>query len=113
VSESTTYLTVPEAQAYLRFPSRAAFRVWAKRNGLPCCRRGARTLLFLRRDLDDAVGNTRGKDRGFQSRSTRFQQTQGALHGSHVSGEGVGEFHAGDSGEGGDRVPLQTMENAR
>jgi hypothetical protein len=113
VSESTTYLTVPEAQAYLRFPSRAAFRVWAKRNGLPCCRRGARTLLFLRRDLDDAVGNTRGKDRGFQSRSARFQQSQGALHGAHVSGEGVGEFHAGDSGEGGDQMHVHNVEQAR
>jgi hypothetical protein len=110
VSESTTYLTVPEAQAYLRFPSRAAFRVWAKRNGLPCCRRGARTLLFLRRDLDDAVGNTRGKDRGFQSRSARFQQSQGALHGAHVSGEGVGEFHAGDVTEGSHGTLLNSIE---
>jgi hypothetical protein len=94
VSASTTYLTSEEARDYLRFPTLRALYRWASSNAVPKCRRG-RSMLFLRRDLDDAVGNTRGKDRGFQSRSTRFQQTQGALHRAHVSGEGVGEFHAG------------------
>ncbi len=56
---STTYLTVPEAADYLRFPTPHAFRAWARRHGLPSCRRGGRTLLFLRRDLDEAVGNRR------------------------------------------------------
>lgn len=56
---STTYITVEEARDYLKFPSADAFRVWARRNAVPTLRRGQRTLLFLRRDLDDAVGHTR------------------------------------------------------
>jgi hypothetical protein len=49
-----TYLTVEELVAYLRFPSAHACRVWVTRTGLPKCRRG-RTLLVLRRDVDQAV----------------------------------------------------------
>lgn len=49
-----TYLSVDQATQYLCFPSRNAFRLWAGRHGIPKCRRG-RTLLFLRRDLDEAV----------------------------------------------------------
>jgi hypothetical protein len=109
VSASTTYLTSEEARDYLRFPTLRALYRWASSNAVPKCRRG-RSMLFLRRDLDDAVGNTRGKDRGFQSRSTRFQQTQGALHGAHVSGEGVGEFHAGEVTEGGGRALINSIE---
>jgi hypothetical protein len=54
-----TYLTVAEATIYLRFGSRMALYHWIARTRIPRCRRG-RTLLFLRRDLDDAVqGNSR------------------------------------------------------
>lgn len=49
-----TYLTVPEAVEYLRFASKPALYLWAERHQIPKCRRG-RTLLFLRRDLDEAV----------------------------------------------------------
>ena len=49
-----TYLTVDEAAQYLCFPSRNAFYHWIGRSGVPRCRRG-RVLLFLRRDLDEAV----------------------------------------------------------
>jgi Helix-turn-helix domain len=49
-----TYLTVDEAVIYLRFVSRAAIYHWADRQGVPKCRRG-RVILFLRRDLDEAV----------------------------------------------------------
>jgi hypothetical protein len=44
------------------------------------------------------------------SRSARFQQSQGALHGAHVSGEGVGEFHAGEVTEGGGRALINSIE---
>lgn len=51
-----TYLTAEEAAEYLRFRSLEALRKWARRYAVPKCRRG-RALLFLRRDLDEAVGN--------------------------------------------------------
>lgn len=58
MSESSTYLTVEGAMAYLSgFETADAFRKWVKRHGVPCFRVG-RTLRFLRRDLDEAVGNT-------------------------------------------------------
>jgi hypothetical protein len=51
---SQTYLSVPEAMAYLRHVgTQHAFRVWATRRGIPKCR--AASLCFLRRDLDEAV----------------------------------------------------------
>jgi hypothetical protein len=49
-----TYLSVDEALAYLRFRTRKALYAWADRQRIPKCRRG-RTLLFLRRDLDEAL----------------------------------------------------------
>lgn len=61
-----TYLTVEELTAYLRFPSCGATRNWISRTGLPKCRRGGRTLLVLRRDVDRAVqpGNQLGNRHG-------------------------------------------------
>lgn len=50
----STYLNVDEAVAYLRFPSVAAFYHWIERYRVPRGRTG-RKLLFLRRDLDEAV----------------------------------------------------------
>ena len=49
-----TWLTVPQAMAYLQFPSEAAVREWATRHGIRKGRRG-RTLVFRRTDLDRAV----------------------------------------------------------
>ena len=49
-----TYLTVDQAVQFLCFPSRAAIYHWADRQGIPKCRRG-RVILFLRRDLNEAV----------------------------------------------------------
>lgn len=63
MSESTTYLTVEQATAYLQFPTVNAFRHWVRAHGVPKFRRGGRTLLFLRRDLDEAIGNTASRRR--------------------------------------------------
>lgn len=49
-----TWLTVPEATDYLRFPSVAAFRQWVRRYGIASAHKG-RAVMFLRRDLDAAV----------------------------------------------------------
>jgi hypothetical protein len=49
-----TYLTVFEASRYLSFNTEKAFYSWVDRHSVPKCRRGGR-LLFLRRDLDEAV----------------------------------------------------------
>lgn len=54
MSEPSTYLTTEEARDYLRFPTVAALRMWAHRHNVPRLKRG-RTVLFLRRDLDDVV----------------------------------------------------------
>lgn len=62
MSESTTYLTADEAREYLRFKTIRALYRWASANAIPKCRRG-RSMLFLRRDLDEAVGNSRGARR--------------------------------------------------
>jgi hypothetical protein len=50
-----TYLTVEDLVVYLRFPNGRAARAWVTRMGIPKCRRGGRTLLVLRRDVDRAV----------------------------------------------------------
>jgi len=49
-----TYLTIPQVREYLQFPSEDAVYRWVYRHRIPKCRVG-RKLLFLRRDLDDAV----------------------------------------------------------
>lgn len=49
-----TYLTIRETQAYLSFPSEGAVYQWARKAAIPKCHRGG-TILFLRRDLDEAV----------------------------------------------------------
>lgn len=54
MADSTTYLTAAEARDYLRFATTNAFRLWVRRHGVPKLKRG-RSLLFLRRDLDDVV----------------------------------------------------------
>lgn len=55
-----TYLSVPEATVYLRFQSKKALYCWVAEHGIPKCRRG-RVLLFLRRDLDEAVQQSHGR----------------------------------------------------
>lgn len=54
------YLTNEEAAAYLRFPSKKAFVMWAGRQALPCCKRGRNTL-YLRTDLEQRVERTLGR----------------------------------------------------
>jgi len=51
-----TYLTTDEAAIYVRCETRAAFYEWIHEYRVPKCKRG-RLNLFLRRDLDEAVGN--------------------------------------------------------
>jgi hypothetical protein len=53
-----TYLTVDQTIAYLKFPTANAVHLWASRKRVPKCRRG-RIVLFLRRDLDNAVQQSR------------------------------------------------------
>ena len=48
------YLTTAEAAAYVRAPSTNALLLWARRHRVPRCKRG-HLVLFLRRDLDDAL----------------------------------------------------------
>jgi hypothetical protein len=101
-----TFLTLPEVARRLRYEDAEgvltpkalhACRKWLSNHGIrPSLKRG----LFRVEAIETAIARielaeSRRRNRGFQSRSTRFQQSQGALHGAHVSGEGVGEFHAG------------------
>ena len=51
---SRTWLTVEQVRDYLNFPSNAAVREWATRNGIRKGRRG-RTLVFHRTTLDKVV----------------------------------------------------------
>jgi hypothetical protein len=59
--KGSDWLTSAEAAEYLRFPSVAAFRLWRRRHGIEGARRGyrGRALLFLRADLDAALGLSR------------------------------------------------------
>jgi hypothetical protein len=52
-----TYLSVPEAVTYLRFSSRDALYRWVRRYRIPKC--GTGRVLFLRRDLDEAMQERR------------------------------------------------------
>lgn len=55
-----TYLSTAEAVQYLRFVSVEAFYDWVRRYSIPkCTPSGGRRLLFLRRDLDEAVQQRR------------------------------------------------------
>lgn len=49
------WLSVESATAYLDFPSEAAFRMWARRRGIPHGSAG-RCLRYRREDLDAAIG---------------------------------------------------------
>jgi len=55
------WLNAKSAAAYLAFDDckepAEAFRVWAKRHGIPSRRRGQRRLLYLKSDLDRAIAN--------------------------------------------------------
>lgn len=52
-----TYLSVPQLQEYLDFPSAQATRQWLFRHKrrVPKCNRFGRRVLVLRRDVDEAV----------------------------------------------------------
>lgn len=56
--KQATYLTTAQTVAYLQFASVDALYVWVSRQRIPKCRRG-RTVLFLKRDLDEAVAPPR------------------------------------------------------
>lgn len=51
-----TYLTSEEGAEHVRSASLDAFRKWVRRHGVPHFHYGRR-LRFLRRDLDEALGN--------------------------------------------------------
>lgn len=78
MSESTTYLSAEEAREYLRFKTMKGLYHWVDANGVPKFRRGDRKLLFLRRDLDEAVGNRRRHGRNSAASSSTEQGTVGA-----------------------------------
>jgi hypothetical protein len=90
VSLSTTYLTADEARDYLRFRTIRALYRWASANAVPKCRRG-RSMLFLRRDLDEAVGNTQ---RVLKPRSSQSQHSERSLHHAGVSQQAIRDVHA-------------------
>lgn len=59
MSEAAVWMNATTAAAYLdmtacREPAEA-FRVWAKRHGVPTARRGSR-VLYARADIDRAIG---------------------------------------------------------
>jgi hypothetical protein len=98
VSLSTTYLTADEARDYLRFRTIRALYRWASANAVPKCRRG-RSMLFLRRDLDEAVGNTQ---RVLKPRSSQSQHSERSLHHAGVSQQAIRDVHARQSDESAD-----------
>lgn len=53
VAHQSPYLTAPEAARYLRYASVRALYKAVVALGIPCCRRGGKTFLFDRRELDD------------------------------------------------------------
>ncbi len=58
MSADTVWMTAKTAAAYLDFEGKdpaEAFRVWAKRHGVPTSRRGSR-VLYHRTDLLRAIG---------------------------------------------------------
>ena len=113
MSESSTYLTVEEAMHYLSgFDTADAFRKWVKRHGVPRFRVG-RTLRFLRRDLDEAVGNTKRQQRAFQSLPSKREQSHGSQDGIAVSGEAVGQVHVESVGDGERGAVVHSLDGAR
>lgn len=52
------WFTAAEATEYLRFSTVDAFHAWRRRHGVHSAHRG-RVLLFMRRDLDAAIGAQR------------------------------------------------------
>lgn len=58
MSADAVWMTAQSAAKYLDFSGKDpvdAFRVWAKRHGVPTAHRGSR-LLYHRTDLDRAIG---------------------------------------------------------
>jgi hypothetical protein len=67
-----TYLDTNEACVYARFLTLDAFYTWVRRHSVPKLKRG-RSLLFLRRDLDDVL---QGRYDVVRAVKERFQQPQ-------------------------------------
>ena len=81
-------------------PSTNALRKWVHRYGVPYFLYGKR-MRFLRRDLDEAVGNTtRRRNRGFQSQASRFVQSQGSPKRVRLSPQDVGVVHGESVNDG-------------
>lgn len=57
-----TYLSVAEVMEYGSFSSANAVYIWAHRKRLPKCPGRGRTVLFLRRDVDEALQKGRNHD---------------------------------------------------
>lgn len=58
MSEASVWMSAKTAAAYLDIQGKEpaeAFRVWAKRHGVPTARRGSR-VLYARTDIDRAIG---------------------------------------------------------
>lgn len=58
MSEASVWMNAATAAQYLDMACREpaeAFRVWAKRHGVPTARRGSR-VLYARADIDRAIG---------------------------------------------------------
>lgn len=63
MSTDRVWMNAQTAATYLDFTGKdpaEAFRVWAKRHGVPSARRGSR-VLYARADLDRAIGAPKRK----------------------------------------------------
>lgn len=109
MSESTTYLSVAKAAEYVDATSINAFRKWVRRDRVPHFYMG-RNPRFLRRDLDEALGNRKGAKRALKPSASRFQQSSRSLHGAGVSGELISERHAPEVSEALSGSPRNSIE---
>lgn len=78
-TEGSPYLTAKEAAIWLRFGSTRALYKALKVDGIPCRRRGNKTLLFHRGDLDRWLAGASASDLRREARQ-RGQQNVSGLH---------------------------------
>jgi hypothetical protein len=120
-----TFLTLPEVARRLRYEDAEgvltpkalhACRKWLSNHGIrPSLKRG----LFRVEAIETAIARielaeSRRRNRGLQSRSSRFQQGKGSLHAAHLSGQVVGDVsHAASVDTARSAEQINSVEAAR